>query len=103
MGKYVRQRLVGLGVVVFIASVIVFSLIRFLPGDPARVIAGDTATPEQVEAIRLNLGLDRSVLVQYWIWITRVLRGDFGTSFANGISVSELISQRLPATLELAV
>jgi peptide/nickel transport system permease protein len=103
MGTYIRRRLVSLVVVVFLASVIVFSLIRLLPGDPAQAIAGDTATPEQIEAIRTNLGLDRSIVVQYGLWIGRAIRGDFGQSFVNGITVSELIGQRLPATLQLAV
>lgn len=103
MLTYVLRRVGSLMIVLAIASVIVFSLVRLLPGDPAMLIAGDNASPEQIEAIRIRLGLHRPIVEQYLIWISSVIRGDLGHSFVNGIEVLELIRQRLPATVELAV
>lgn len=103
MIAYLRSRLVGLVIVVLSASILIFLLVRLLPGDPALAILGEDAAPEQIAAVRASLGLDRSLPVQYWYWITDALRGDFGYSFSNRLPVSELITNRLPATASLAV
>ncbi len=103
MGAYVRRRLAGLVIVVFVASVLVFSLVRVLPGDAAVTILGPDATDEQLEAVRQGLGLDQSIVAQYWLWISRAAIGDFGYSYATGHPVVELIGNRVPATLHLLV
>jgi len=73
-----------------------------IPGDPARVSLGLQATDELVAQRRENMGLDRPVIVQYVSWVTDAAQGDFGRSLLTGQSVSELLGQRLPATLQLA-
>ena len=78
-----------------------FLLIRLVPGDPARALAGPAATPEVLSQIRQQLGLDQSLPVQFWEYLTNVLHGDLGTSLSTGHPVSSDLSSRLPATLEL--
>ena len=81
---------------------LVFLLLRLTPGDPAAILAGDAATGEQIAKIRADLGLDRPLLVQFGIWIARVLSGDLGQSFYFRIDVATLIAQRLEPTFALA-
>jgi len=81
----------------------VFSLLYIAPGDPAAVIAGDQATPADVERIRQSLGLDRPFLVQFGEWIWRILHGDIGTSIFTNLPVSTMIAQRIEPTLSLMV
>lgn len=83
-------------------SIIAFLLPRLAGGDPAQTIAGADATADQVEAIRLSLGLDQPLPLQYFNWLTALLRGDLGTSLINNRPVSQLIFARLGSTLELA-
>lgn len=89
--------------VLFLVSVMVFSLIHLIPGDPGRTILGPEATPDAVRAFDHRLGLDRPLPEQYLRWLLRVLHGDLGNSLVDGTPVSLLIAQRLPATAELAV
>ncbi len=89
--------------VLFIVSIIVFSIIHLIPGDPAEIIAGSNATEEQVAALRHQFGLDKPIWVQYFIWLGNVATGDLGNSLINGFPVNELIRQRIPATVELAL
>ncbi|MFY1698366.1 MULTISPECIES: ABC transporter permease [unclassified Solwaraspora] len=89
--------------VLLMVSVLSFGLLRFAPGDPARLRVGLEATPEAVEAMRRQLGLDRSVVVQYFSWLGDLLRGDLGTSYASGAPVTELIANRLPVTAQIAL
>jgi peptide/nickel transport system permease protein len=86
------------------ATLAVFLLMRLIPGDPARILAGPggAVTPEQVERTRQELGLDRPVLVQYWDWITRAMHGDFGDSLVLTDSVADLLADRLLITLQLS-
>lgn len=86
-----------------IVALFVFSLLYIAPGDPAVVIAGDQATPEDVEKIRKALGLDRPFLERFGEWSWRILRGDLGTSMFTGLPVTQLIAQRLEPTLSLMV
>ncbi len=82
-------------------AVLVFLLLRLTPGDPAAILAGDAATSEQIERIRDGLGLNRPLVVQFGIWLGKVLRGDLGQSFYFRIDVATLIGQRLEPTLAL--
>ena len=85
-----------------IVAVVVFLLLRLTPGDPAAILAGDAATGEQITQIRAQLGLDRPLVVQFGIWIGKVLTGDLGQSFYFRIDVATLIGQRLEPTFALA-
>src|SRR5579883_1518699 len=87
--------------VAFIVSVVLFILVRNIPGDPVRVILGEQITPQNYAAERHVLGLDQPVPVQYVKWMGRVLHLDFGRSLSSGDSVNQRIKDRLPATLEL--
>lgn len=101
MGQQIAYRLllsvpVLLGVLVF-----GFLLLKLAPGDPAMVVAGPTATPDVVEAVRKEMGLDQPTIVQFWKYISRVLQGDLGRSMINNTSVVEELSLALIATTEL--
>jgi len=87
--------LLGVGIVVFV-------LLRVVPGDPIAMMISPGSTPEQIAQMRAHYGLDGSVLSQFWIWLKAILVGDFGTSISLRRSVLELLGERLPATLELA-
>ena len=88
-------------------SIITFSLMHFVPGDPAKLIAekkyGDNVTAEAVELVRSEMGLDRPVFIQYFNWMAGILRGDFGISSSTGRPVWDEIANKLPATVELAL
>lgn len=104
--RTVLQRL-GLGLVtLFVVSLIIFSAIEFLPGDFARAILGQSATPETVEAFQREIGLDKPPVERYLSWIGGVLQGDFGSSFSSRVgfrrTVMEIIAPRLLNTLFLA-
>lgn len=98
----VRRGLATLPVLLVVA-VIVFLLLRLTPGDPAAAIAGDAATPEQIASIREQLGLNQSLLIQFFHWSGQVLRGDLGYSFFYKMGVAELIGQRLEPTVSVAL
>src|SRR5688500_11713528 len=100
---YVLRRLLAVVPVLGFVAVFVFALLQLTPGDPAAVLAGDYATPEQIAAIRTQLGLDRPVLEQFFGWLLRVLSGDLGVSIFSGQAVSRLIAQRVEPTLLLAL
>lgn len=100
---YYLRRLAGVLLILLVVSLVVFSLLQLAPGDPALVVAGADATPEQVAAVRENLGLDRPFHVQYLSWLAGALHGDFGTSYVLGQPVAELVGQRLESTLQLVV
>lgn len=98
----VRRIITTIPVMAFVA-LFVFSLLYIAPGDPAAVIAGDQATPADVEKIRLSLGLDRPYLIRFGEWLFRVLQGDLGTSIFTSLPVTQLISQRIEPTVSLMV
>ena len=102
MTKYFIKRIFQVIPVLFLCSIIIFSLIRLIPGNPALILAGPDALPEQIESLTVELGLDKPIVVQYFIWIKNVLSGDFGNSIINGYPVFKLIKIKLIATLELA-
>jgi peptide/nickel transport system permease protein len=98
----IRRALQGL-LTLFIASVIIFGLLRLIPGDPAVILSGGDATPAGIEAARKTFGLDRSIFVQYWSWLTGVMGGDLGTSFSSRGPVADLISPTLVPTVFMVV
>lgn len=102
MLSYVLRRLAQAIPVLLLASIAVFLILRLIPGDPADTIAGENATPEEVQVIRERLGLTDPVPVQYVRWIGDMLQGELGTSIRTGVPVSELLRLALPPTLELA-
>jgi peptide/nickel transport system permease protein len=101
--RFVVRRLLTTIPVMAIVALFVFSLLYIAPGDPAAVIAGDQASPQDVERIRLSLGLDRPFLVRFVEWAGQVLQGDLGRSMFTGLPVTELIKQRIEPTLSLMV
>ncbi|HEI8865060.1 TPA: ABC transporter permease [Serratia odorifera] len=93
----------GAGILtLLIVSAVVFFVTSMLPGDAAQMMLGQSATPETVAALRQQLGLDQPLMIRYLDWLSGMLRGDFGTSFASHLPVSQLVAQRIPATFELA-
>jgi len=102
MSKYIIRRLIQMIPVLFLVSIIIFSIIHLIPGDPAAIIAGTNASDEQLIALRRQYGLDKPLWTQYFIWLGNVARGNLGNSLINGFPVNELIRQRIPATVELA-
>jgi peptide/nickel transport system permease protein len=103
MTRYIVRRLLATIPVLFLVTVVVFSLINLVPGDPALVIAGGEADRAAIEAIRKQLGLDRPVVVRYVQWLTRLVQGDFGRSVRDGRPVLDVLLLKLPVTIELAV
>lgn len=97
------RRFCRLILTVLLISTIIFLVIRVIPGDPALVIAGIDATESDISAIRIKLGTDRSLPAQYIQWIWGILRFDFGRSMISGQPVSQLILERFPLTLTLAL
>ena len=83
-------------------TVIVFAIMALIPGDPATAILGSYATPENVEKLNRDLGLDKPLVQQYFIWLGNMLTGDFGTSFALNRPVWDEVLERFNATLVLA-
>lgn len=103
MLSYIAQRLASTILVMTLVGIFVFLLLHFSAGDPAAIIAGDYATPQQIVAIRQRLGLDDPLLVQFWRWALRVIKGDLGVSIFSNTPVGVLIIQRLEPTLSLAL
>jgi peptide/nickel transport system permease protein len=101
MVSYILRRILSTLPVMAIVALFVFSLLYISPGDPAVMIAGDQASPADVEHIRQSLGLDRPFLVQFGSWVWHILHGDLGTSIFTNLPVSELIAQRVEPTLSL--
>ncbi|MEG0805746.1 MAG: ABC transporter permease [Lachnospiraceae bacterium] len=103
MGKYILKRLVQMIPILIGVSLAVYLLLSFSPGDPARMIAGQQAKEEEVEALRHELGLDKNVIAQYVGYVGKALRGDLGTSYTTKQKVSDMIAVRLPNTLILSL
>ena len=101
MGGYVVRRILSTIPVMAVVALFVFSLLYIAPGDPAAIIAGDQATPADIERIRQSLGLERPFLVQFGDWAWRILHGDLGTSIFTNLPVTNLIAQRIEPTLSL--
>lgn len=103
MTRYLLRRIPTALVVLFIASVLIFAILRLIPGGPESALAGPDATPEQLQAIRHDLGLDKGFLAQYAAWIGGVVTLDFGQSYQVGGSISDLIGYGLVNTLVLTL
>jgi peptide/nickel transport system permease protein len=99
--SYVVRRLLVAVPVLFFVSIIVFSLIHLLPGDPAISMLGEEARPELIQALRKDLGLDQPLYQQYFSWLRKGLSGDMGRSIQTKQSVAKALGQRLPVTIEL--
>ncbi|MCX6020555.1 MAG: ABC transporter permease, partial [Chloroflexi bacterium] len=103
MQQYILHRALLFLPTVFGISLLIFALLRVMPGDVAAAILGDERRPEVIEQVRHDLGLDKPLPQQYLEWIGGVVRGDFGQSYWYKTSVLEEIAKRYPVTLELAV
>ena len=102
MGTYILKRLISAVPVLLGITVIVFLIMAMIPGDPATAILGSYATPENVEKLNRDLGLDKPLVVRYFIWLGNMLTGDFGRSFSLNRPVLDEILERFNATLILA-
>ena len=103
MPLYLIRRVLAAIPVMLVVAVFVFMLLRLTPGDPAAILAGDMATPEQLERIRASLGLDRPLHIQFTTWIADMLRGDFGTSLISNQPVLKLVGDRMWPTIWIAL
>ncbi|MFB9951948.1 ABC transporter permease [Rhizobium puerariae] len=101
MLRYILRRCVSTLPVILVVAVFIFSLLYIAPGDPALIIAGDQASPEVVQRIREQLGLNQPAYIRFFSWCGSILTGDLGTSVLSGKPVSELIAQRIQPTVSL--
>jgi peptide/nickel transport system permease protein len=104
MGRaaYIRRRLILMVLVLFGVTVVIFGMVRILPGDPAFLILGDRATDQKAAELREQLGLNRPVLEQYWLFVSGFARGDMGQSLLYRQPVGQLVLTRVPVSLALA-
>lgn len=103
MWLYVARRLVATIPVMLVVAIFVFFLVHLSPGDPAAVLAGERATVDDVEKIRLAMGLDQPLVQQFFGWLVGVLQGDLGVSTSTNVPVTTLIAQRMGPTLSIAL
>ncbi|HEV8680242.1 MAG TPA: ABC transporter permease [Stellaceae bacterium] len=103
MFAYIVRRILATIPVMSVVAIFVFALLYLSPGDPAAIIAGDTATADDIARIRAALGLDQPVYIQFGEWTWRLLRGDLGTSIFTNLPVTQLIAQRLEPTAALTI
>lgn len=103
MAKYILKRFLEMLLMLFVLSIIVFLMVRLIPGDPVTMMLGQGAGAEAIAAERARLGLDKSFVEQYLIWISNVFHGDFGTSITTHKAVLYEIVRRYPVTITLAV
>jgi peptide/nickel transport system permease protein len=102
MWGYIGKRLVMTIPILFGLSIIVFAMMALIPGDPATAILGSYATPENIERLNRQLGLDKTLVEQYFIWLGNLLQGDMGRSYALNRPVADEVFERFGATLVLA-
>jgi peptide/nickel transport system permease protein len=103
MTAYIVRRLLATIPVMVVVALFVFFLLHLTPGDPAAVIAGDDASPAEIDGVRRKLGLDRPVWEQFGIYIWSLMRGDLGTSIFSNLPVTTLVKQRLEPSVVLAL
>jgi len=101
MTRYILRRLGFLGLTLLLTSLIVFGITQLLPGDVARVILGREASETALQALRVELGLDRPLPVQYLTWLGNFMAGDWGTSYSTGLPIRPLVQERLGNSLML--
>ena len=102
MTGFVLRRIGQMAIALFGVSIVVFALIHFVPGDPVRIALGTRFDPEIYAALVERAGLNDPILVQYWNWLVGAVQGDLGVSFRSGQPVTDIVLQRLPATITLA-
>jgi peptide/nickel transport system permease protein len=100
---YILRRLLATIPVMLVVALFVFLLLHLTPGDPAAIIAGDDATPDEIDGVRRQLGLDRPIWEQFGIYVMNLLRGDLGTSIFSNLPVTTLVMQRLEPSVVLAI
>ncbi|MGB3864114.1 MAG: ABC transporter permease [Xanthobacteraceae bacterium] len=100
---YLIRRILAAIPVMGVVALFVFLLLRLTPGDPAAIIAGDNATPEQLERIRTSLGLNEPLYTQFFTWIGKLLQGDFGVSLISNVPVITMIGNRIEPTIAIAL
>ncbi len=103
MASYIIKRILISLLVVFLVSLFAFSLMHFLPGDPARLALGFEASEDDVQALREEMNLDKPIPEQYFLWIKNLIKGDLGDSIIYKRPVAELIKERLPRTVNIGV
>jgi peptide/nickel transport system permease protein len=103
MTRYLLRKLASTAIVISLVAVIVFLLIHLSPGDPAAIIAGDHATTEDIDRIRVSLGLDQPLIYQFALWLLRLAHGDLGVSLFSHLPVGALIATRIEPTISLAI
>ena len=103
MHTVIIRRLISMVPIILGVTIVVFSILHIAPGCPTTIMLGDHATPEAIEELRNRFGLDDPIPVQYFRWLSEVVRGDFGRSIHTRQLVSEMVLQRLPATVELSL
>ena len=101
MWRYTLRRLAFLPLIIVAVSIITFVLLRVLPGDPAEIMAGQSATEAQIDEIRGNLGLDDSIIVQFFDWVGGVARGDLGQTYYGKRDILDEVKRRFPASAQL--
>src|ERR1700742_1910861 len=100
---YLLRRVLAAIPVMGVVALFVFLLLRLTPGDPAAILAGDNATPAQLERIRTSLGLNEPLYVQFVTWINKLLHGDLGVSLISNVPVLKMISQRVEPSISIAL
>src|ERR1700746_1891730 len=103
MFAYVVRRILATIPVMAVVALFVFALLHLSPGDPAAIIAGDTATLEDIARIRQKLGLDQPAYIQFGTWVWRLLHGDLGISIFTNLPVAKLVAQRVEPTIALTI
>ena len=103
MFAFFCKRILILIATLLLVSGMIFIVLQVIPGDPAQIILGIQATPENLQELRHKLGLDQPLAIQYWNWLSALIRGDFGRSITYEISISTLIASRLQVTVPLAI
>jgi len=100
--RYIRNRLILMVFVLFGVTILIFGMVHFLPGDPASILLGERATVQNVADLRVQLGLDRPLVEQYWLFVSGLVQGEMGTSLMFRQPVGELVLSRVPISVGLA-
>lgn len=103
MPIFLLRRVLAAIPVMLVVAIFVFLLLRLTPGDPAAILAGDMATPDELARIRESLGLDQPLHIQFFTWISDLLRGDFGMSLISNRPVLDLVADRMWPTIWMAL
>jgi len=101
--KYFIKKILTMIITILLVSFLVFLAFELIPGDPALAKLGTNATPEKLSALREEMGLNRPFILRYFTWIMGMFKGDFGNSYSYSMSVSSMISEKLPITLTLTI